>query len=156
MSQEIRSQSEGNSIQASFQQKSAGVSLFIVGSSALYYFTQVWPMHAFALAGTPIPDGYAGLVLTTLGLIVIAEIVLQIVLVIGAGSAAKPTVREKESALKAMRNAYAVSLVGVLTIVGLQFVGFSAFSLANLAMMSLLLAEITRFASQLSYSRQAA
>ncbi len=113
-------------------------------------------MRPMAPAWTSVPDGYASLVLMTLGLITLAEIVLQIVLVIGAGSAANPTLRERVAALKALGNVYAVFIVGILAILGLLFVGFPAFSLANLAMMSLLLAEITRFASQLFYGRRAA
>lgn len=156
MSHEVKSQMEGQAVHASFWQKSAGVSFFIIGSAALYYAARVWPMSPFALTDTSIPEGYAGLVLTTLGLIVVAEIVLQIVLVIGAGSAGSPTIREKEAALKATRNAYAVLIFAVLAIVAMLFVGFPAFGLANLAMLSLLMAEITRFASQLFYSRQSA
>ncbi len=155
MTQEIVSQKEGQVIRASFQQKSAGVSLFIIGSTAIYYFTQAWPMRPIALAGTAIPDGYGSLVLTTMGLITLAQIVLQIVLVIGAGSASKPSLYDKEAALKATRNAYGVFAAGALAIIGLLFVDFPAFCMANLAMITLLLAEVTKFASQLFYGRQA-
>jgi hypothetical protein len=156
MTQETISRKDSVGIKASFQQKSAGVSLFIIGSTAIYYFAQAWPMRPIALAGTPVPAGYGGLVLTTLGVIILAQIVLQIVLVIGTGGAAKPTAEEQIAAMKAKRNANGILTAGILAVIGLLFVGFPAFCMANLAMLSLLLAEIIKFASQLFYYRQAA
>lgn len=155
MTQETITQQESQVIRASFQQKSVGVSLFITGSTAAYYFAQAWPMRPAALAGANLPDGYRSLVFTTLGIIVLAQIVLQIVLVIGAGSDEKPTPRDKEASRKARRNAYGVFAAGVLAIIMLPIMDFPAFCIINMAMLTLLLAEITRFASQLIYGRRA-
>ena len=154
MKQEIVS--SNNMINVSFQQKSAGVSLVIISSVAAYYIAHAWPMRPIALAGTAIPDGYGNLVLSTLALIIVTEIVLQIVLVIGSGAAPAPTLRERTAVLKANRNAYNVLTVGVLAVVGLLFVGFPAFCMANIAIISLAAAEITKFASQLFFYRQSA
>lgn len=141
-------------INATFQQKSTGVSLFILSSTAAYYVSQVWPMRPLALAGTPIPEGFGSLVLTTFGVIIFAEILLQIVLVIGVGSATEPSAQEQVASLKAQRNGYGVLVAGLLIVIGLLFAEYPAFCMANFAMMALLLAEIIRFASQLFYARK--
>jgi hypothetical protein len=153
MQEETITRKQAQTLNASFQQKSAGVSLFIISIAALYYFARVWPMRPIALAGTPIPDGYAALVIGTLFVIALTQIVLQSVLAIGAGSAPKATPQEQIAALKAGRNGRYVMIVGVLAVVGLLFVGFPAFCLANFAMFGLLLAEIVRYASELVYYR---
>ncbi len=154
MQQETISGNEGKTIKASFQQRSAGISLVITGTVALYYIARAWPMRPIALAGAAIPAGFGSLVLTTFALIIVAEIVLQIVLVIGAGAASKPTSHDQMAALKANRNAYGVLAAGSLGVVGLLFAGLPAFCLANLAVLALLLAEITKFASQLFFGRR--
>ena len=141
-------------IKATFQQKSAGVSLFILGSMAAYYVSQVWPMRQIALAGTPIPSGFGSLVLTTFGVIIFAEILLQVVLIIGAGAVDKSSMQQKIISLKAQRNGYGELVAGLLIVIGLLFVEFPAFCLANFAMLALLLAEIVKFASQLFYARK--
>jgi hypothetical protein len=141
-------------IKATFQQKSAGLSLFILSSMAAYYFSQVLPMRPIALAGTPIPAGFGGLVLTTFSVIIFAEMLLQIVLVIGAGAVDEPSKQQKLVSLKAQRNGYGVLVAGLLMVIGLLFVEFPAFCMANFAMLALLLAEIVRFASQLFYARK--
>ena len=111
-------------------------------------------MRPIALVSGTIPDGYGALVLSTFGLIVVAEIVLQIVLVIGAESAAKPTVEEQVGSLKASRNASYILAAGILAVVGLLFVDFPTFCMANLALVSLLFSEMAKFASQLFYYRK--
>ena len=141
-------------IKATFQQKSAGVSLFILSSMAAYYVSQAWPMRPIALAGTPIPAGFGSLVLTTFGVIIFAEILFQIVLVIGAGAVDKASVKQEIASLKAQRNGYGVLVAGLLMVIGLLFVEFPAFCMANFAMLALLLAEIVKFASQLFYARK--
>ena len=70
---------------------------------------------------TAFPTGYGSLLLTTMFLIVIAEIVLQIVLVIGSGSASEATAHEKMAGLKARRNAYGVLAFGVMAAIGSVF-----------------------------------
>ena len=141
-------------IKASFQQKSAGVSLFIIGVLAIYFFAKAWPMHSAGQASPAIPDGFVSLVLVTLGLVIVAAIVLQVVLVIGQGSAPEPTAQEQLASLKAGQISHGVLFAGVLAVVGLYIFGFSAFFMANAAMLALFLAEITRFALQLFYARK--
>ena len=153
MTQEISTPKKEQTVNASFQQKSAGVSLVIVASAAMYYVAKAWPMRQIALDGTPIPSGFGGLVLTTFGLVVLAEIVLQIVLIIGAGSAPKANSHEQLASLKANRNANGVLTAGVLAVVGVLFAGFPAFCLANIAMIALFAAEIVKITSQLIYGR---
>lgn len=139
----------------SFQQKSAGLSLVIIASTAVYYVANMWPMRPIALANDIIPDGYGSLLLTTLGLIIVTQIVLQIVLAVGAGSTPAATAHEKTAALKATRNAYGVLVFGVLAAVGTVFLQeLTPFCTANVAILSLLAAEIVNFASQLVYGRR--
>lgn len=154
MSEEVLPQTKATTISASFQQKSIGVSLFIIASTAIYYLARAWSLTPSSEAGTIIPDGYNGLVVTTLVLIILLQIILQIVLVIGAGSEAKPTNHEKDASLKATRNAYPVFIIGALTVIALLILNFPIFYAVNLTVMSLLLAEITRLASHLFYSRK--
>ncbi len=85
--------------------------------------------------------------------IILAQTVLQIVLVIGAGSAAKPTLEERTAAMKARGIAYIVLTVGIMAVVGLFFMGFPAFCMANFAILTFLLAEVVKFAGRLIYYR---
>lgn len=154
MTQETTSNRQNKAIKASFQQKSTVVSLIIIVSAALYYLVQALPMRAIALAGTAIPDGYVTLVLTTIAAIIVAQIVLQIVLVIGTDSAAKPTLEERAAAIKARGTTYIVLIVGIMAVIGLFFMGFPAFCMANFAILTLLFAEVVKFAGRLVYYRQ--
>ena len=86
MKQETINRTNSNTFNASFQQKSTGLSLVITSSAAIYYFVNMWPMRPIDLANDVIPAGYGSLVLNTLALIIGIQIVLQIVLAIGAGS----------------------------------------------------------------------
>lgn len=155
MAQSTTTHKNNNSLMLSFQQKQTGLSLVIVSSTFMYYFANAWSMRSDAITGTPIPAGYGGLILSTLGFIIVAEIVLQIVMVIGAGAAPKLTALEQMGVLKANRNSKFVFMLGVLGIVGMLFVNFPAFCLANLAVVTLLIAEITKLTSQLFYNRHA-
>jgi hypothetical protein len=138
----------------SFQQKSAALSLIITSSATVYYFANMWPMRPIALENDIIPAGYGNLLLTTLFLIIVAEIILQIVLVIGAGSA-PAAAHEKNAALKARRNAYGVLAFGALAAIGSVFLEeLTPFCTANLAFLGLAFAEIVKFASQLFYARR--
>jgi quinol-cytochrome oxidoreductase complex cytochrome b subunit len=120
----------------------------------MYFFANAWPMRKVSQDTPTIPDGFLSLVLITLGLVIVAEIVLQVVFVIGQGSAPSPTAQEQLASLKANRVPYGVLITGALAVVGLYTFGFSAFYMANAAMLAMFLAEIIRFASQLSYARQ--
>lgn len=155
MQQETMKRTDGNTFSPSFQQKSAGLSLVITGSAALYFIARAWPMRPAALAGDIIPAGYGGLVLTTLFLIIVAQIVLQTVLAVGAGSATPATAAAQVAALKARSNAYFVLVMGMLAAVASVFLNaLTPFDTANLAILGLALAEIVKFASQLYFKRQ--
>lgn len=139
----------------SFQQKSTALSLIIVGSTTAYFFATMWPMRPIALATGTIPAGYGNLVLTTLGLILVAQISMQAVLAFGSGSAPAATDHEKLAALKAKRNANGVMVFGILAAVGSIFLPeLTSFCTANLAFWGLLFAENVKYASQLFYARQ--
>ncbi|MCA9943896.1 MAG: hypothetical protein KC449_10465 [Anaerolineales bacterium] len=155
MNQESFTQTDNQLSNISFQQKSTALSLIITGSATAYYIANMWPMRPIALANDIIPAGYGSLLLTTIFLIVIAEIILQIVLVIGSGSVPEATAREKMAGLKARRNAYGVLAFGALAAIGSVFLEeLTPFCTANLAFMGLAFAEIVKFASQLFYARR--
>jgi hypothetical protein len=155
MKQETMNRTHRNTFNASFQQKSTSLSLVITTSAAAYFVARAWPMRSAALVSDTIPAGYGGLVLTTLVLMVVAQIVLQTVLAIGAGSAEPATTAEQMAALKARRNGYFVLSAGMLTAVASIFVEtMTTFDTASLAILGLALAEIVQLASQLFYGRQ--
>lgn len=155
MKQETINRPPSNTFHATFQQKSTGLSLVITSSAALYYIANMWPMRSIALTNDVIPAGFGNLVLSTVALIIVAQIVLQIVLVVGAGSAPAATAHEQAATLKAKRNAYAVLIAGVLAAVGSVFLEeLTPFCTANIAILSFALAEIVRLASQLIYGRR--
>jgi len=153
--QETINQSENALSTISFQQKSTALSLIITGSATAYYIANMWPMRPIALANDIIPQGYGSLLLTTLALIIVAEVILQIVLVIGAGSAPAALAHEKQAALKARRNAYGVLAFEALAAIGSVFLEeLTPFCTANLAFLGLAFAEIVKFGSQLFYARR--
>ncbi len=140
---------------ASFQQKSAGMSLVIISSAALYFVARVWPMRSAAMISGTLPAGYGSLVLITLALIIVAQIVLQTVLAIGTGSIETATAVEQIAALRARRNAYFVLVASMLAAVASIFIEtLTLFDTANLAILGLALAEIVLLSSQLLYGRK--
>jgi hypothetical protein len=141
----------------SFQQKSTALTRSIPGRATASSIANMWPMRRSALANDIIPAGYGSLLLTTMGLIIVAEIILQIVLVFGfgAGSASTAMAHEKPAALKARRNAYGVLAFGALAAIGSVFLPeLTPFCTANLAFLGLAFAEIVKFGSQLFYARR--
>jgi len=139
----------------SFQQKSAGLSLIITGSVAAYYVANMWPMRPIALANDIIPAGFGTLLLGTVGLIIVTQIVLQTVLVFGAGGAYAAADHEKDAAHKAARNGYAVLAAAVFAAVGTVFLQeLTPFCTANIAIMGFFLAEIVKGVSRLIYARR--
>ena len=153
--QEFVNHPENTLSSISFQQKSTALSLIITGSATAYYFANMWPMRPVALANDIIPAGFGGLVLNTITLIILAQIVLQIVLVFGSGVAAAATEHEKVAALKAKRNAYGVLTFGIFVSIGSVFLEeLTPFCTANLAILGFALAEIVKYASLLFYARK--
>lgn len=154
MTQETLNQPTSN-VNISFQQKSIGLSLVITSGATLYYVANVWPLWSADLATDTMSAGYGRLVLTTIGLIIITEIVLQTVLAMGAGSVPAVTEHQKAAAVKAKRNAYLALTIGMFAIVGSAFwYQATPFEMANLAIIFFAIAEIVKFASQLFYGRR--
>ena len=155
MKQEIANRTENNLNNVSFQQKSTGLSLVITSSATLYFITRAWSMRATAVASDAIPAGYGGLVITTVVLIIVAQIVLQTVLAIGQGNVESASVTDQSSARKASRNGYFVLTAGILAAIGSIFVeGLTIFDTVTIAILGLALAEIVQAASQLIYARR--
>ena len=148
-------QSQNGLSSISFQQKSTVLSLIIIGSTTAYFFANMWPMRPIALATNTIPDGYGSLVLNTVGLIIVAQIIMQAVLAFGSGATPAATAHERLAALKAKRNANGVMTLGILAAVGSIFIPeLTTFCTANLAFWGLLLGENVKYASQLFYARR--
>src|SRR5690349_2359354 len=102
---------------ATFRQKSAGISLVLIGAVAGYYIVRVVGMvRAGASLGaeSPIPNDFPWLVLGVLVIFVVAEVGLQAALALGAGKIPAATDRDRAAALWAQRNAYLPLLIGVL------------------------------------------
>jgi hypothetical protein len=142
-------------VNRSFQAKSAGISLVIIFAISLYYFANVLAQVDIPLpADAALPVGLWQLSITTLILLIVAEVVLHIVLTIGAGSAAASAKPDSEVVSKAMRNAYFVLGAGVLVSFGTLFFNASAFVMSHILLLFFVLAELTKFASQLLYYRR--
>jgi hypothetical protein len=153
MQQKTMNQRDRAKVGGSFREKSAGISLVVIAVIAIYYGVNLYELFQ---AGVSQPTGIWQLALGTLILIIVVEAVLQIVLVIGAGHVSAITQRDQDVALKAKRNAYTLLVVGVLATFGSLFFGATSLVMAHLALLAFVLAELTKYASQLVYYRQAA
>lgn len=155
MTQEMMKQ-ETNSFNASFQQKSTGVSLVLVGAAGLYTVARLVEMARAEPAlqsATPLPDGYWGLLIGVMAFIIVMEIVLQIVLVIGAGGAQPTTARDTAARQKGISSAYWVLASGMmLTIVSMLF-SPTPFVMGAILLVTFVLAEVVRLAAQLIFGR---
>ena len=80
MKQETLTQPKNDLNNISFHKKSTVLSLVISIGTTAYYIANMWPMRPIALASDSIPAGYGTLVLTTFGLIIVAQIIMQAVL----------------------------------------------------------------------------
>jgi uncharacterized membrane protein len=153
--QEALNRNENSLSSISFQQKSSGLSLLITSSLAAYYVANMWPMRPIALANDIIPEGYGGLLLGTVGLVILLQIVLQTVLVFGAGGAAAPTLHEKTATRKASRIGYGVLTATIFAAVGTVFLDeLTPFCTANIAILGFFLAEIVKGVAQLIFTRR--
>ncbi len=151
MTQKILENNQSQTFTASFQQKSTGVSLVIVTVVAINYFVIAYEL---AQSGAAIPVGAGSLALTTIIFISIVAAVLQTVLVIGAGGVDNEPVPNVVTH-KANRNGYVVLVVGVLITFSTLFSNVTLYMMANVALLSFVIAEIVRLASQLVYWRLA-
>lgn len=148
MNQQINIQKDESILKGSFQQKSMAVSLVIIGVTAINYFIRA---YGLAQTGETLPDGALWLAVTTVIFISVVEAVLQTVLVIGAGGVDR---EEPNTAFKPTRNAYFVLVVGVFITFASLFSGVTPFVMANIALLSFVVAEMVRMASQLFYLSQ--
>ena len=144
-----------NQLNATFHQKSTALSLIITTSTTAWYIANMWPMRPSALAADTIPAGFGSLLLSSVLVIIVAQIVLQIVLTIGSGSAPEATAHERHAEQKAQSHASYVLTIGVLAAVGtIFFEELTVFCTANIAILSLAFAQITKLALQIIYSRE--
>jgi hypothetical protein len=138
----------------SFHAKSAGVSLVVIATISLYYFANVLPQLDIPVRGDALlPAGMWQLGLTTIVLLIAAEVAFHIVLTIGAGRSAAAAKRDGDVESRAMRNAYFVLAAGVFVSFGTLFFSASAFVMSQILLLFFVLAELTKFASQLIYYR---
>ena len=136
----------------SFHAKSAGVSLVVVMIISIYYFANVLAQLDVPLrADASLPVGMWQLGITILVLLIVAEVALHIALTIGAGRAAASAKPDGDVESRSMRNAYFVLAAGVLISFGTLFFNASAFVMSHILLLFFVLAELTRFASQLIY-----
>jgi hypothetical protein len=155
MKQETLTQPKNDLNNISFQQKSTILSLIITGGATVYYVVNMWPMRPIALASDSIPAGFGSLVLTTIGLIIVAQIIMQAVLAFGSGSTPEATAHERLAALKATRIANGVMTIGIMAAVAsIFFSELTAFCTANFAFLGLAFGTMFEYAAQLFYARK--
>ena len=151
MSPQIMKRHNQQSIDASFRAKSAGVSLFTILIIGMYFIANVFTLLP---SDEPIPNGAVGLIITAVVLIIVVEIVLQIVLFIGAGKIEERTERDDTVLARASRSAYLALTVGVFATAGAMVAGFSPFKMGSVLIVSFLVAETVKFASQIVFHRR--
>ena len=135
-----------------FHQKSAGVSLVILGSIGAYTaarFVNMAETQSLSQSANRLPEGFLSFALIVFSLIILLEIVLQIVLVIGAGGVPDKNSLDQKVNWMSNQTAYWVLIGGALVTFGSVFFQATPFLMANIALFSLLLSEIVKYASQL-------
>ncbi len=140
-------------INAPFRVKSAGGSLVVIVMIGAYYFANVFELLA---SEENLPDGALSLAITALILMIVAEVVLQIVLFLGAGKIEDRIERGDAVSARSASNAYLVLSAGVLITFSAMFARLSPFEMGNLLLLAFLLAEIVKFGSQIVYYRRSA
>lgn len=153
MSQTNLKRSNQQEINAPFHIKSAGVSLVVILAIGSYFIANWLTLLPSEQA---VPDGALSLTIVTIVLIAVVQATLQIVLFIGAGKIEEEAEQDKVVSAKAARNAYLVMNIGVFATFASMFADFTPFEMGGLLMGAFLLAEITRFASQIMYYRRSA
>lgn len=148
MSQSHTSQSGSQQINVPFRAKSAGVSLVVVALVGMYYFANLLNLLP---ADEAVPEGALSLIVTTIALIIVVEVVLQVVLFIGAGQIPDRTDADQAISSKAARNAYLTVTLGIFATVGSMVAGFTPFEMGSILLLGFLVAEIVKFGSQLFY-----
>ncbi len=140
-------------LNVSFRAKSAGVSLVVIFMVGVYYLVN---MLGLLPSDEAPPDGALRLILTSAVLVTVIEIVLQIVLVIGAGKVETASEEEALISMQASRNAHLVLRAGVVIAFLILFAKATLFMIASTLLLAFFLAEIVRFGSQVFYYQRAA
>lgn len=154
MGQNVSNLMTTDRINLTFQQKSTVVSLIITLFATVYYFTNAWQLQPIAEASGTIPDGFGSLILNTVLVITISQIVLQIVLAFGSGSAPTKTAHEVQASLKAQRNAYFVLIFTIFVSIASFWGDIILFYSVDLLIIGFVLSEVVKHASQLFYARK--
>lgn len=154
MTQEVINRSNNDLAQMSFHQKSTLLSLLITITAAIYYVAYAWQFQPAAeLTGT-IPVGFGSLIIKTAVVITLTQIVLQIVLAFGSGSAPAKTANEAAAELKAQRNSYFVLVFTLLVGITSFWINSILFYPVNLLIIGFIVSEIVKLASELFYGRK--
>lgn len=149
----IQTEANTQEINAPFRAKSAGVSMIVIFMVVVYYI-----INALALlpSDKALPDGALSLIITSAVLVTILEIVLQIVLVIGAGKVEEYSERDALVNAKASQNAYHILRLGVVIAFLSLFGKATLFTLMSIIIVAFFLSEIVRFGSQIFYYQRLA
>lgn len=144
MSQKTKTQ--GNPIP--FRAKSAGGSIIVIFLVIVYYIVNALAMLP---SGEALPDGALSLIINSAVLVTILEIVLQIVLVIGAGKVEEYSERDALVNAKASQNAHHILRLGIVISFLSLFGKATLFTLMSIIIVAFFLSEIVRFGSQFFY-----
>jgi hypothetical protein len=136
----------------SFREKSAWISvLTYLGVYGYYFWTLAGMIRAGHTEGLP----FVGLLVKLMVLLVVLEIVLHIAVAILRPKDAQAAVDEREKliALKAVRNAFQVVMLGAVCTIAAIALGAPIFFTVNGLFLAVVLAELTRFGGQIVYYR---
>lgn len=131
-----------------FRAKSAIVSVIVIFTVGSYYIVNALELLSSDKA---MPDGALSLIITSAVLVTLLEIVLQIVLVIGAGKVEAHAERDTLVNAKASRNAHLMLRAGVVIAVISLFGKATLFTLVSIILVAFFVSEIVRFGSQIFY-----
>lgn len=144
-----------NASATSFHKISMGITLLVIVAAAAYYFLQVGELMRSSdawKASVSLPAGYWQIAITTVVLIIVAEVIPHIVLAALSGQAPKSADVAQNVVVRAKSNAYTVLAFGAIGTVGAMFVTSSPFVMGNLLLLFFVLAEVTRWGTELYYA----
>lgn len=127
MSQQKMNRHNKQKINATFHMKSAGSTLVAILIIGIYYVAHTFTMSP---SDEAVPENELRLIINAIVLIGVVELVLQMVLFIGAGQIEAWTERENMIATHASRNVYTVLPSGVFATFATMFIEFTPFEMA--------------------------
>lgn len=139
----------------SFREKAAWIVVLTYLAGYGYYFWVVaGAMAAAPIQGIPFMD----LLLKLIVLLVIVQVFLTIVVAVVRPKDAKAPIDEREKliSLKATRNAFHVVMIGTICTCTAIALGAPAFYTVNALLLSIILAELTRYSGHILYYRHCA